>query len=53
MGLKAYLDGILGEDKACKFLKKQGFEILKRNFYSLYLHLKKKILIKLNLKKEC
>ncbi|EOH0425892.1 hypothetical protein ACLJ75_001567, partial [Campylobacter jejuni] len=26
MGLKAYLDGILGEDKACKFLKKQGFE---------------------------
>ncbi|HFU2798294.1 TPA: hypothetical protein ACH5NN_001709, partial [Campylobacter jejuni] len=23
MGLKAYLDGILGEDKACKFLKKQ------------------------------
>ncbi|HFP7745518.1 TPA: hypothetical protein ACHD20_001316, partial [Campylobacter jejuni] len=22
MGLKAYLDGILGEDKACKFLKK-------------------------------
>ncbi|EOH7602895.1 hypothetical protein ACMCF3_001532, partial [Campylobacter jejuni] len=21
MGLKAYLDGILGEDKACKFLK--------------------------------
>ncbi|EOH4437133.1 hypothetical protein ACLQ5T_001615, partial [Campylobacter jejuni] len=24
MGLKAYLDGILGEDKACKFLKKQG-----------------------------
>ncbi|EOH5246196.1 hypothetical protein ACME7I_000798, partial [Campylobacter jejuni] len=29
MGVKAYLDGILGEDKACKFLKKQGFEILK------------------------
>ncbi|EOH0251954.1 hypothetical protein ACMU9M_001598, partial [Campylobacter jejuni] len=26
MGVKAYLDGILGEDKACKFLKKQGFE---------------------------
>ncbi|EOJ1338654.1 hypothetical protein ACM12J_001623, partial [Campylobacter jejuni] len=24
MGVKAYLDGILGEDKACKFLKKQG-----------------------------
>ncbi|EOI7920313.1 hypothetical protein ACMWRD_001608, partial [Campylobacter jejuni] len=22
MGVKAYLDGILGEDKACKFLKK-------------------------------
>ncbi|HAA2046827.1 TPA_asm: hypothetical protein GD813_03985 [Campylobacter jejuni] len=36
MGLKAYLDGILGEDKACKFLKKQGFEILKRNFHSKF-----------------
>ncbi|EGH6294101.1 hypothetical protein IE527_001768, partial [Campylobacter jejuni] len=34
MGVKAYLDGILGEDKACNFLKKQGFEILKRNFHS-------------------
>ena len=36
MGVKAYLDGILGEDKACKFLKKQGFEILKRNFHSKF-----------------
>lgn len=36
MGLKAYLDGILGEDKACNFLKKQGFEILKRNFHSKF-----------------
>lgn len=36
MGVKAYLDGILGEDKACKILKKQGFEILKRNFHSKF-----------------
>ncbi len=34
MGLKAYLDGILGEDKACKFLKKQGFEIFKKIKYN-------------------
>lgn len=32
MGFASYLSGILGEDKACEFLKKQKFEILKRNF---------------------
>ena len=36
MGLEAYLSGILGEDKACAFLKKQGFKILKRNFHSKF-----------------
>ncbi|MFQ6342743.1 YraN family protein [Campylobacter sp. VTCC 70190] len=36
MGLKSYLDGILGENKACVFLKKQGFEIVKRNFHSKF-----------------
>ena len=36
MGLSAYLSGILGEDKACVFLKKQGFEILERNFHSKF-----------------
>lgn len=36
MGLKEYLSGILGEDKACAFLKKQGFEILQRNFHSKF-----------------
>lgn len=34
MGLKSYLSGILGENKACVFLKKQGFEIIERNFRS-------------------
>lgn len=36
MGLYAYLNGILGEDKACAWLKKQGFEILERNFHSKF-----------------
>jgi len=36
MGLKSYLSGILGEDKACNFLKKEGFKILQRNFYSKF-----------------
>ncbi|EAK0706386.1 YraN family protein, partial [Campylobacter coli] len=36
MGFASYLSGILGEDKACEFLKKQKFEILKRNFRSKF-----------------
>ncbi|TKX33798.1 YraN family protein [Campylobacter taeniopygiae] len=36
MGLKAYLDGIKGEDKACIFLKKHNFTILERNFHSKF-----------------
>ncbi|ELI0034280.1 YraN family protein, partial [Campylobacter coli] len=36
MGFASYLSGILGEDKACDFLKKQKFEILKRNFRSKF-----------------
>ncbi len=36
MGLKEYLSGILGENKACAFLKKQGFNILQRNFHSKF-----------------
>lgn len=36
MGLRAYLLGLLGEDKACAWLKKQGFEILERNFHSKF-----------------
>ncbi|NDJ27034.1 YraN family protein [Campylobacter sp. MIT 12-8780] len=36
MGLKEYLSGILGEDKACAYLKKQGFVILQRNFHSKF-----------------
>ena len=36
MALNEYLSGILGENKACKYLKKQGFEILKRNFHSKF-----------------
>ena len=36
MGLKSYFDGILGEDKACEFLKKQGFKLIKRNFHSQF-----------------
>lgn len=33
MGLKSYLVGILGENKACDFLKNNNFDILKRNFH--------------------
>lgn len=36
MGLKAYLSGILGEDKACAYLKKEGFTLLERNFHSKF-----------------
>ncbi|KAA6225213.1 MULTISPECIES: YraN family protein [unclassified Campylobacter] len=36
MGLSAYLNGILGENKACAFLKKNDFEIITRNFHSKY-----------------
>ncbi|EBF5907847.1 hypothetical protein FI312_07740 [Campylobacter coli] len=36
MGFASYLSGILGEDKACEFLKKQKIEILKRNFRSKF-----------------
>lgn len=36
MGLKAYLFGIKSEDKACKYLKQIGFEILERNFHSKF-----------------
>ena len=36
MGLKAYLSGLLGEDKAQSYLKKQGFEIIERNFHSKF-----------------
>ncbi len=36
MGLKQYLSGILGEDAACAYLKKQGFEIIERNFHSKF-----------------
>ena len=36
MGLKAYLAGLKGEDKAQNFLKKQGFTIIERNFHSKF-----------------
>lgn len=36
MGLQEYLSGKFGEDRAVKFLKKQGFEILDRNFHSKF-----------------
>lgn len=36
MGLKAYLLGLKGEDKAEIFLKKQGFVIIERNFHSKF-----------------
>lgn len=36
MGLSSYVSGILGEDRACVFLKKQGFDILARNFRSKF-----------------
>ncbi|EAI3905501.1 MULTISPECIES: YraN family protein [Campylobacter] len=36
MALFEYLFGKKGEELACEFLKTQGFEILKRNFYSKF-----------------
>lgn len=36
MGLKEYLSGLSGEDKAAKYLRKNGFKVLKRNFHSKY-----------------
>ena len=36
MGISSYLGGILGEDRACKFLRKKGFKILARNFHSKF-----------------
>ncbi|MCR4942751.1 MAG: YraN family protein [Campylobacter sp.] len=36
MGLKEYIFGFNSEDEACKFLKKQGCEILHRNFHSRF-----------------
>lgn len=36
MGIRSYLSGLEGEDKATSFLKKQGFKILKRNFHSKF-----------------
>lgn len=36
MGLKEYLLGLKGEDKAQNFLIKQGFTIMQRNFHSKF-----------------
>lgn len=36
MGLKEYLLGLKGEDKAQNFLIKQGFTIMERNFHSKF-----------------
>ncbi|AJC86866.1 YraN family protein [Campylobacter sp. RM16704] len=36
MGLKEYIFGIEGENKACDFLRIQGFDILERNFHSKF-----------------
>ena len=36
MGLLSYLYGILGENKACNFLKSKNFKILQRNFHSKF-----------------
>ncbi|MBS4331425.1 YraN family protein [Campylobacter vulpis] len=36
MGLASHLSGILGENRACAFLKKHHFEILERNFHSKF-----------------
>ncbi|WP_270991356.1 YraN family protein [Campylobacter upsaliensis] len=36
MGLISHLSGILGENRACAFLKKHRFEILERNFHSKF-----------------
>ena len=36
MSLKEYLFGFKSEDKAVKYLKNQGFEIITRNFKSKF-----------------
>lgn len=36
MGLKQYLSGLAGEERATKFLKKNKYKILVRNFHSKY-----------------
>ncbi|CZE46018.1 YraN family protein [Campylobacter geochelonis] len=36
MGLKEYLFGFKSEDKACEYLKKNGFEVIRRNFHSKF-----------------
>lgn len=36
MGLVSYLSGILGENRACAFLKKRKFKIIERNFRSKF-----------------
>lgn len=36
MSLKSYLFGFNAEDKAVEFLKKDGFEIVERNFHSKF-----------------
>ncbi|MCW1359813.1 YraN family protein [Campylobacter sp. US33a] len=36
MGLAEYLFGMKAEDRACKFLKKQGYKIIERNFHSKF-----------------
>lgn len=36
MGLKEYKFGFASEDLAVKFLKKMGYEIIKRNFHSKF-----------------
>ncbi|MCX2682715.1 YraN family protein [Campylobacter sp. MIT 21-1685] len=36
MGLESYISGIVGEYKACAFLKRNKFEIVMRNFHSKF-----------------
>lgn len=36
MGLASYLSGILGENRACAFLRKRKFKIIERNFHSKF-----------------
>lgn len=36
MGLAEYLFGVKAEDRACKFLKKQGYKVIERNFHSKF-----------------